>query len=179
MRLSGQHVFAPFRSRWLNPRGFRFAAPGAVLALLWAVMWLALGPSSAAAQGNGKAQQLPTITLHAGLFNIQAMVASSPQEREIGLMYRREMGTFEGMLFIFDTPAIQCFWMRNTLIPLDAAFIDDSGTIINIEAMRPLTKTEHCSQRPVRYVLEMNRGWFAKRGMGPGFRLSGGPFKAG
>lgn len=121
-------------------------------------------------------QRLPTITLHAGMHNIIAEVARTEGQRQIGLMFRRQMAMHEGMLFVFEEPATQCFWMRNTLIPLAAAFVDDSGTIINIEEMAPQTDTSHCSTKPVRFVLEMNQGWFAKRGLKSGFKLTGQPF---
>ena len=82
----------------------------------------------------------------------------------------------EGMLFIFEQPSTQCFWMMNTLIPLTAAFVADDGTIVNLADMQPQTVNSHCSERPVRFVLEMNQGWFAKRGFKAGTRLSGTPF---
>jgi uncharacterized membrane protein (UPF0127 family) len=80
-----------------------------------------------------------------------------------------------GMLFIFDEAGEQCMWMKNTLIPLSVAFIDDAGTIVNIEDMAPQTLDSHCARRPARYALEMNRGWFAARGIKPGSRLRGIP----
>jgi uncharacterized membrane protein (UPF0127 family) len=79
------------------------------------------------------------------------------------------------MLFTFERPGQQCFWMKNTLIPLDIAFVDDAGAIVNIEQMKPQTLDGHCSEKPVRYALEMNDGWFAKRGLKPGARLKGLP----
>lgn len=127
-------------------------------------------------QSPGQPQQLPTIKLGAGMFNIQTQVAVTPEQRSTGLMFRKEMPTYEGMLFVFEAPAPQCFWMRNTLIPLSAAFVADDGTIVNIEDMAPQTDASHCSKRPVRYVLEMNQGWFAKRGLKAGSKLSGAPF---
>ena len=69
------------------------------------------------------------------------------------------------MLFVFDAPGIRCFWMKNTLLPLSIAFVADDGTIVNIDDMKPQTLDSHCSKQPVRYVLEMNQGWFAKRGI--------------
>lgn len=111
------------------------------------------------------------------MHNIIAQVAQTPEQRQIGLMFRREMPAHEGMLFIFEQPATQCFWMRNTLLPLSAAFVDEDGTIVNIEDMAPRTDASHCSTRPVRFVLEMSQGWFAKRGLKPGYKLSGAPFK--
>jgi uncharacterized membrane protein (UPF0127 family) len=122
-------------------------------------------------------QRLPAIKLGAGMHVIQAEVARTPQQHTIGLMFRTSMGTNDGMLFIFDEAAQQCFWMKNTLLPLSAAFIGDDGTVVNIENMAPQTLDGHCSAKPVRFVLEMNEGWFARRGIKPGSRLQGSPFK--
>ena len=123
------------------------------------------------------AQQLPVAQLNAGMYLIRAEVASDPATRAQGLMYRKSLAQNAGMLFIFDERAIQCFWMKNTLIPLSIAFIDDRGTIVNIEEMEPQTEVSHCAAQPVRYALEMNRGWFASRGIKPGTRLGGVPPK--
>jgi uncharacterized membrane protein (UPF0127 family) len=121
-------------------------------------------------------QKLPSITLNAGMHLIQAEVAQTPEQRSTGLMFRSAMGTNEGMLFAFEEPGQQCFWMKNTLLPLSVAFVADDGSVVNIENMKPQTLDSHCSTKPVRFVLEMNDGWFAKRGIKPGFKLSGKPF---
>jgi uncharacterized membrane protein (UPF0127 family) len=121
---------------------------------------------------------LPRVTLSAGIHQIDAQVAQTPGQREIGLMYRAEMPQHEGMLFIFEQPSEQCFWMRNTLLPLTAAFIADDGTVVNLEDMKAKTLDSHCSAKPVRYVLEMNQGWFARKGIKPGFKLGGTPFRS-
>jgi len=121
-------------------------------------------------------QKLPTIRLSAGIHNITAELARTPAQREIGLMSRSSMGANEGMLFAFEQPGQQCFWMKNTLIPLAIAFVADDGSIVNIDSMKPQTLDSHCSAAPVRYVLEMNDGWFAKRGIKPGAKLRGAPF---
>jgi len=120
---------------------------------------------------------LPRVKLTAGMHIIDAQVASAPAERETGLMFRKEMPQQEGMLFVFEYPAQQCFWMKNTILPLSVAFVHDDGTIANIEEMQAQTLDSHCSAKPVRYVLEMNKGWFAKKGIKAGFRLAGAPFK--
>jgi uncharacterized protein len=120
--------------------------------------------------------RLPTVTLTAGMHNIVAEVARSPQQQQIGMMMRTEMAVHEGMLFVGDDDTPRCFWMRNTLLPLSAAFIASDGTIVNIADMAPQTDESHCSSKPVRFVLEMNQGWFAKRGIKPGFKLRGAPF---
>ena len=142
----------------------------AALALL-----LALSPLVPSAQEGP--QKLPAIQLGAGMHLIQAQVASTPEQRATGLMFRADMPANEGMLFVFEEPAGQCFWMKNTLLPLTAAFVADDGTIVNLADMKPKTLDSHCSAKPVRYVLEMHQGWFAKRGIKPGTRLTGAPFR--
>lgn len=140
-------------------------------------IWVAMLCLSPPAQAQSAAQNLPAITLNAGIHNITAEIAQTPQERATGLMFREAMATTHGMLFVFERPEQQCFWMKNTLIALDVAFIADDGTIVNIDHMKPRTLDSHCSSRPVRMVLEMNDGWFAKRGVAAGFRLKGEPFQ--
>jgi uncharacterized membrane protein (UPF0127 family) len=119
---------------------------------------------------------LPRETLKAGMHLIQAQVAATPQQRATGLMFRQDMPANEGMLFVFEQPAVQCFWMKNTLLPLTAAFVEDDGTVVNLADMQPQTEASHCSSKPVRFVLEMHQGWFARRAIGPGYRLTGAPF---
>lgn len=121
---------------------------------------------------------LPRTTLSAGMHQIDAQLARTPAERSTGLMWRQEMPQHEGMLFVFDQPSVQCFWMMNTLMPLTAAFISDDGTIVNLADMKPRSTESHCSAAPVRYVLEMNQGWFAKKGVKAGDKLAGEPFRA-
>jgi uncharacterized protein len=120
---------------------------------------------------------LPRVALSAGMHRIDAQVAQTIDQRTIGLMFRKEMPQHEGMLFVFEQPTQQCFWMKNTLLPLAIAFIADDGTIVNIDEMKPQTTDSHCSVKPVRYVLEMNQGWFAKKGIKAGAKLAGPPFK--
>ena len=119
---------------------------------------------------------LPRVALTAGMYRIDAQVASTPTQRQIGLMQRRDMPTHEGMLFVFEQPGVQCFWMKNTPLPLTAAFVADDGTIVNLADMQPLSEDSHCSAKPVRYVLEMNQGWFAQRGLKAGSKLAGAIF---
>lgn len=151
-------------------RLYRFVIASAVLgtSALWTSM--ALGQASQSAQ-----MDLPRVQLSAGMHLINAQVASTPRQRETGLMHRSEMPTGEGMIFVFENASGLCFWMKNTLIPLTAAFIADDGTIINLEDMKPMTTDSHCAKKPAKFVLEMNQGWFAKRGIKEGQKLNG-PF---
>lgn len=140
------------------------------------LLMLLVSVSAAPAQAQDQPQNLAATTLKVGMHNIRAQLALTPMQRQIGLMHRREMPTQEGMLFVFDEPSPQCFWMRNTLIPLSIAFLADDGTVVNIADMKPQSDDSHCSTKPVRFALEMNQGWFAKRGVKPGTRISGEVF---
>ncbi len=146
--------------------------PGRLLALVVVATSLL-----ASAQTTPSPQMLlPRTQLRAGMHLLDVQLAQTPQERQIGLMFRKEMPQHEGMLFVFEQPATQCFWMRNTLLPLTAAFVADDGTIVNLADMKPQTDDSHCSTKPVRFVLEMNQGWFAKRNIQSGYKLGGQPF---
>lgn len=116
---------------------------------------------------------LPIKRLSAGMHIIQAEVAATPETRITGLMYRKALAPNHGMLFVFDQANVQCFWMRNTFIPLSIAFMLDDGTIVNIADMKPQSDTSHCSSKPVRLALEMEQGWFAARAMTPGKKILG------
>ena len=135
--------------------------------VIGALFWLTLSAA-------GWAQNaMPVLELNAGFHRIEAEVAASDQNRQVGLMNRQAMPQQRGMLFVFTQNNTHCMWMRNTLLPLSVAFIDDDGYIINIEDMQPQTEDNHCARQPARYALEMNRGWFAQRGIKPGVRLGG------
>ncbi len=143
-------------------------ALGAVIALLSGSIL-----QQAAAQQT--ATEFRVIPLTAGIHVIKAEVALAPAERSKGLMFRRSLGFNQGMVFLFDEPAVQCMWMRNTLIPLSVAFIGDDGRIVNIEDMAPQSEDNHCAARPARYALEMSQGWFGKHGIVAGAKISGLP----
>jgi len=134
------------------------------------------GASFAQAAASGQAQHLPSTQLTAGMHLIKAEVARTFEQRQIGLMHRAQLPQNEGMLFVFEEANPQCFWMKNTLIPLSIAFVADDGTVVNIADMKPLSEQSKCSAKPVRYALEMNQGWFAKRGIKTGSQLRGGPW---
>lgn len=128
--------------------------------------------SLSAAYGQTK-PPLPIKRLNAGMHVIQAEVASTPETRSTGLMHRKTLAPNHGMLFVFDQANVQCFWMRNTFIPLSIAFLLDDGTIVNIADMKPQSDDSHCSSKPVRLALEMEQGWFATRAMTPGKKILG------
>lgn len=118
---------------------------------------------------------LPRGALSINTIQIQVQVATTPEQQSTGLMWRTEMSANDGMLFVFPKSAIQCFWMRNTYLPLSVAFIADDGQIINIVDMQPLSLDDHCSISPARYVLEMHQGWFNRNQISPGDIIHGLP----
>jgi uncharacterized protein len=126
-----------------------------------------------AVPGWAQQPQLPVFELSAGMHRIEAEVAATPESRQTGMMLRTSMPPHRGMLFVFPEIAKHCMWMRNTLVPLSVAFLDEKGRILNVEDMQPKTEDNHCSAKPARYALEMNLGWFRSRGLGAGFSISG------
>jgi uncharacterized membrane protein (UPF0127 family) len=142
--------------------------------LAFAIALVVSAPVVAQAQAQ---LNLPRTILSAGIHQIDAQVARTAEEHATGLMFRKEMPPNEGMLFVFNAPSKQCFWMKNTLLGLTAAFVADDGTVVNLEDMQANTTESHCSTKPVRYVLEVNQGWFTKKGIKAGAKLSGAPFK--
>ncbi len=143
-----------------------------------AVMVLALATGISVKAQNTPQMGLPRTQITAGMYLINAQVAATPDQRSTGLMFRQQMPQGEGMLFVFEQPSQQCFWMKNTPLPLTAAFVADDGSIVNLVDMQPLSTESHCSAKPVRYVLEMNQGWFGKKGLKAGSKLAGPPFSA-
>ncbi|MDP3670137.1 MAG: DUF192 domain-containing protein [Telluria sp.] len=139
--------------------------------LLLAASALLILAAGAAAQN----ARFSSTQLAAGMHLIKAEVAATDPERQQGLMFREKMANNAGMVFVFDQPATQCMWMKNTLLPLSVAFIDAQGKIVNIEDMQPQTLESHCSKQVVKYALEMNLGWFRQKNIKPGMTIEGLP----
>jgi uncharacterized membrane protein (UPF0127 family) len=127
---------------------------------------------------NQPAMNLPRVQLSTGEHQLQVYVARGEEERAQGLMFRRDMPENEGMLFICDECAVQKFWMKDTPLPLSIAFLEEDGTILKIADLEPHDLDGESSEHPVRYILEVNQGWFDDRGIQPGERLSGPVFLA-
>ena len=104
---------------------------------------------------------------------LRVELALTETQRQRGMMYRRELPADHGMLFVFPRDDRLVFWMKNTVIPLSIAFIDKSGGIRRILRMKPLDISKrYASGVPVRYALEVNRGWFARHGIKTGDTVS-------
>ena len=134
-------------------------------ALLVALLFGLSGISSAAG--------LPEVTLEIAGHKLTSEVAATDAARSTGLMHRRMMPENRGMLFVFPAAELHGMWMMNTYLPLSVAFIASDGTIVNIEDMEPHTQNTHSAVRPAKYALEMNKGWFRKRGIKPGAKVVG------
>jgi uncharacterized membrane protein (UPF0127 family) len=141
------------------------------------ILFVVLAASTGAVRAqDGPQPKLDTIELTAGMHVIHTELAITPAQQQTGMMFRRGMGNNDGMLFVNDDLGVRCFWMRNTLIPLSIAFLDEDGTIVNVADMAPRTDDSHCSAKPVRFALEVPQGWFAKRGLKAGLKLRGAPY---
>jgi uncharacterized membrane protein (UPF0127 family) len=127
----------------------------------------------AATAMNASSADLPIAALTIGDHKLKAEVAVTPEQQTVGLMNRFSLRPDHGMLFVYDRPQPLVFWMKNTYIPLSIAFIAPDGRIVNIEDMKPQTEESHYSRGPAQFALEMRKGWFAERGIGPGAVVKG------
>lgn len=146
---------------------------------LWLVLLLAGLLAGCGGTENGDTRHsdsgLETIELTVGTETVTAEIADTPETRSRGLMYREALRADHGMLFVYPSPRIVSFWMKNTSLPLDIAFIREDGTIVGISAMAPQSLRSHPSPSPVPYALEMNQGWFSEHDIGIGDRVGNLP----
>jgi uncharacterized protein len=136
-------------------------------AALAALLWLAL---CASALADDKPLPVTTIVIDTdhGPHSFRVEIAADPASQEKGLMYRKAMAPDAGMLFEFPRPAMEYFWMKNTILPLDIIFIRANGTISSIAPNAvPYSTTTIPSMEPVRAVLELNGGRAAQLGIEP------------
>ena len=127
------------------------------------------------ARGATANEPLPTIPLTINGHKIVVEVASTPERRSLGLMNRFSLQPDHGMLFVFERPEPQGFWMKNTFIPLSIAFVAADGRIINVDEMQPHDESTHVSRGPALYAIEMRKGWFTERGIRSGDVVKGLP----
>lgn len=120
-------------------------------------------------------ERSPTLLLSAGTAMLRVEIAATPRQHEQGLMARTHLDEDAGMLFIFERKSGYCFWMKDTLIPLSIAFLDDDGRIVNLADMQAMSMALHCPGAAVRYALEVNQGWFARQRIQAGMRINGLP----
>ncbi|MGE0600894.1 MAG: DUF192 domain-containing protein [Dehalococcoidia bacterium] len=98
-------------------------------------------------------------------------IAATTKERQQGLMFRQELDEDKGMLFLFPRDVLIGFWMKNTYIPLDIAYVSAEGEVLEVRAAKPLDETTLMPAKEYRYTLEVNRGWFERHGLDVGARV--------
>ena len=103
---------------------------------------------------------------------VRVEIATTTAEKQRGLMGRTALAEDAGMLFVFDREQQLSFWMKDTLIPLSIAYINESGRIVDIQDMQPLDETPHPSTEPAKYALEVNQGFFSEHGIEVGNKVS-------
>lgn len=115
------------------------------------------------------------LPLRIGPHAFQVELATTPSQRERGLMGRTHLPADGGMLFVFEQPGRHCFWMRDTPLPLSIAFINPAGRIASLADMQPRSETPHCPPVDIRYALEVRQGEFQRRGITARAQLEGLP----
>ena len=114
-------------------------------------------------------QPLDNANLHAISVDgvrLHVEIAQDPEALANGLMFRADLKEDEGMLFVFESARILSFWMRNTFIPLDIAFVDEDGTVVDIQRMEALDeRIQYISKAPALYAIETNAGWFRRNNL--------------
>jgi uncharacterized membrane protein (UPF0127 family) len=137
----------------------------------WAVVVAAAAPARAAGQDT------IDIVTRTGVHAFSVELATNTAEREVGLMFRKELPEGHGMLFDFQTEQQVQFWMHNTFIPLDMIFIAADGRIVHVaENAKPMSDDLIPSVHPVRAVLEVIAGTARKFSIAPGDRVTGSIF---
>lgn len=144
----------------------------AILSFIVFVVFVGCDPATPAAPR----PELPTARLTVQGNGVSAALtvelAATPEQRQKGLMLRQSMPEDAGMLFLFPGENSIGFWMKNTYIPLSIAYLAADGTVMEIRDGKPLDDvTILTPQRPYRYVLEVNQGWFQRKGLGVGSKV--------
>lgn len=128
--------------------------------------------SSAGEDEKSYEPKLPTKIVEIAGHRLRVEIADDPQSRNRGLMFRNYLPDSAGMLFIFDEVGHHPFWMKNTFIPLSIAFIGEDSIITDIKWMKPHDTNSCYPSKPVKYTIEVNRGWFMKRDIKPGMKVN-------
>ncbi len=132
------------------------------------------GPAAAALAGLlvlACTRTLPTISVQIGGAQFRIEVARSEEQKMRGLMHRRSLGERSGMIFVYEADEHLSFWMKDTTLPLDLAFLSSEGEILGVEGLKPLSLKPVTSARAARYALELPAGSLERLGVGPGDRV--------
>jgi uncharacterized membrane protein (UPF0127 family) len=153
----------------------RSRIPSCLLFVLIASVLMLLHSPAKAADSSPVANPLSFKKITVGKTPLRVEVADTLAKQERGLMFRQSMPENEGMLFVYKEPQEMSFWMRNTFIPLDIAFVGADGIILNIHQAKPLDESIlYRSAGAAKYVIETNQGWFSRHGIRPGDKVTFG-----
>jgi uncharacterized membrane protein (UPF0127 family) len=130
----------------------------------------AASPTSAAPSYTGPPKVVFTPAAGGPEASLNVELARTAQEKSTGLMNRSQLTPDSGMIFLWDSPVRNSFWMKDTLIPLSIAFIAADGSIVDIQEMEAMTTTMHAPPKPYIWAVEANRGWYAAHEIKPGDR---------
>jgi len=131
----------------------------------------AMARGAGTVQGSTVDVEIERVPIRVGGVDILVEIADEPSERQEGLMYRESLDDGHGMLFIYPSERTLGFWMKNTIIPLDIAYADKEGRIVDIQQMEPRVTNTYDSAAPAMYALEMNQGWFEAHSIRVGDRI--------
>ncbi len=172
--------FAQDRARWVSvptaPHAIsarRVRRPAALAAALAISVLLGCdGEAPTPPPSPDRPQRLPTATIRVGRASLVVEIADADAERRKGMMFRERLADDEAMLFVFGREANLQFWMKNTPVDLDLAYIAADGTITQVERMKAHVLDPVYSREPVRFALEVPAGWFDRHGMGVGTNVA-------
>jgi uncharacterized membrane protein (UPF0127 family) len=148
----------------MNACRSKLSAPVLCL-LLWQLNLLGGCDDRSSADGPQPQTGLPVVQVEVGSRNFNLEVADNDKSRETGLMFRDSMADDHGMIFVFADEELRQFYMANTRIPLDIAFIDGAGKVVSVKTMLPLDLRITSSDQPAKYAIEMNAGAAAAVGL--------------
>jgi uncharacterized membrane protein (UPF0127 family) len=143
------------------------------LVVLFAIAVVLIAQTAHFATAKGERRNITLVNSEGTNISIDAEIADNITTRAKGLMFRKSLGEYEGMLFVFKRADLYRFWMLNTTIPLDAIFIDENGTVVDVKEMEPcgLNVTKCPLYKPrekALYVLEVNKGFSRNHSILPG-----------
>ncbi|MDR2864397.1 MAG: DUF192 domain-containing protein [Spirochaetaceae bacterium] len=150
------------------PAGRHACTPVVALFFMLFFLYSACVPAEETAQKKLPVKEFEITTQNGKKLTVKTELARSNEERQRGLMFRKQLADGEAMLFIFDQDKILSFWMKDTFIPLSIAYISKDGTIAEIHDMAAFDQSAVQSSRSLRYALEVPQGWFSREGITTG-----------
>lgn len=161
-----------------NPTPNNHIAVAALLILLWCAMLTGCNPDKETSSGEPAGEET-YFPIRIGESTLQLQLALTPAEHQKGLMFRKNLADDHGMLFLFERPKQQNFWMKNTSLPLDIGYFNARGKLLEVHKLFPYDESPVVSRSSqILIAVETNRGWYSENGISPGARLDMEALKA-